>query len=175
MTVFETIQERRSYRSEYKKDKVPRSDLQKILEAGLAAPSGCNAQTTYFIGLDDPQLLEKAAKILGKKSLASVPAGILVISHVRPSYKDTYFNVQDYSAAIENMLLAITALGYASCWIEGEITCEKEKQKAFTELFSIPEKHSVVAFLPVGVPVKTVKSPDKKAFEERAFYNSFLK
>lgn len=31
---------RRSYRGKYKNQPVPREDLQKILEAGLAAPSG---------------------------------------------------------------------------------------------------------------------------------------
>lgn len=34
------------------------------------------------------------------------------------------FAVQDYSAAIENMLLAIVELGYQSCWYEGHITDE---------------------------------------------------
>ncbi len=37
---------RRSYRGKYKNQHVPREVLQKILEAGLAAPSGCNKQAT---------------------------------------------------------------------------------------------------------------------------------
>ena len=36
------------------------------------------------------------------------------------------FAIQDYSAAIENMLLAIIALGYESCWYEGHITDEDQ-------------------------------------------------
>lgn len=38
--------------------------------------------------------------------------------------REKYFAVQDYSAAIENMLLAIVELGYQSCWYEGHITDE---------------------------------------------------
>jgi len=46
MTVISAIKNRRSYRGKYKPDSVSREDLTKIMEAGLAAPSGCNKQTT---------------------------------------------------------------------------------------------------------------------------------
>jgi len=173
MDLFEAVAERYSFRGDYSDTPVPRGDLQKILEAGLAAPSGCNAQTAYLIGIDDPQILKTAAEILKNKKLLSVPAGICVLTHAIPSYKDMYFNIQDYSAAIENMLLAITALGYASCWIEGEITADTEKQKAFSKLLDIPSIYQVVAYLPVGVPVKTGKRALHKPFGERAFFNCF--
>ena len=42
---------RRSYRSKYKNQPVPRKDLQKILEAGLAAPSKKNfEERAWFNG-----------------------------------------------------------------------------------------------------------------------------
>jgi nitroreductase len=50
---------RRSYRGKYKNQPVPREDLQKILEAGLAAPSGCYKQTTSLICVDDAEILKK--------------------------------------------------------------------------------------------------------------------
>jgi nitroreductase len=174
MTVFEAITERYSYRAVFQAAAVPRSDLQKILEAGLAAPSGCNAQTAYLIGIDDPGYLTKAASILGSgQSVSSAPAAICVVTHEIPSYKDSYFNIQDYSAAIENMLLTITGLGYASCWIEGEITTDMGCQKAFADLFAIPDGYAVVAYLPLGIPVSPGKRAIHKPFEERAFFNSF--
>ena len=42
----EVISARRSYRGKYLPDPVPREDLQRILQSGLDAPSGCNRQTT---------------------------------------------------------------------------------------------------------------------------------
>ena len=45
MDTMQTILERKSYRGKYVADPVPREHLQAILEAGLAAPSGCNKQT----------------------------------------------------------------------------------------------------------------------------------
>ena len=48
-TLPEQIMTRRSYRGKYRPDRVSREDLKTILEAGLAAPSGCNKQTTSLI------------------------------------------------------------------------------------------------------------------------------
>jgi nitroreductase len=78
--------------------------------------------------------------------------------------------VQDYSAAIENMLLAITALGYASCWIEGQITYNSETQEKIAKLLKISSEYAVVGFLPVGVPEKEGKRPVYKPFSERAWF-----
>ena len=173
MTLFEAVKERYSYRGEFQDSPVSRGDLQKILEAGLAAPSGCNAQTTYLVGIDDPVLIKNMASIINKPKAATAQAGVCVITHAFPAFAGMYFNVQDYSAAIENMLLAISALGYASCWIEGDITKDKEIQKAIAELLGIPEKYEVVGWLPFGVPSSPGKRAVKKPFGERAFFNRF--
>lgn len=53
------ILNRHSYRGTYLPTPVPRQHLKTILEAGLAAPSGCNKQTTSLIAVDDPVLLEQ--------------------------------------------------------------------------------------------------------------------
>lgn len=57
MNVKEAIHYRHSYRGRYKNIPVPRKDLITIMEAGLAAPSGCNTQTTSLIAIDDPEVL----------------------------------------------------------------------------------------------------------------------
>jgi len=59
MNTLKAIQARKSYRGPYLPNPVPREDLIKILEAGCAAPSGCNKQTTSFIAVDDPEILKK--------------------------------------------------------------------------------------------------------------------
>jgi len=173
MDIFECIQKRYSYRGSYKNIPVPREDLEKIMKAGLAAPSGCNKQTTSFVGLDDMKILNSIAELIKKNGFGgtSAPAGICVLTRRIPGYADVYFNIQDYAAAIENILLAITALGYASCWIEGQITENTETQKQIAELLNIPEEYTVVAFLPIGVPEKEGKRPAYKTFSERAWYN----
>ncbi len=39
-------------------------------------------------------------------------------------YEGHSFQVEDCAAAVENMLLAITALGYATVWIDGWLRVE---------------------------------------------------
>ena len=173
MDFFECIQKRYSYRGSYASTPVPREDLEKIIKAGLAAPSGCNKQTTSLVGLDDHQILDSITDLIKKNGFRgkTAPAGICILTQQIPGYADMYFNVQDYSAAIENMLLAITALGYASCWIEGHITENTETQKQIATLLHLPEKYIVVGYLPIGIPEKEGKRPSYKSFSERAWYN----
>jgi len=175
MDVFDAIKNRYSFRGTYKNIPVPREDLKKILEAGLAAPSGCNQQTTSFIALDDPKLVNSITDILKKNGFdgKKAPAGICVLTQQIPGYADVYFNVQDYSAAIENILIAVTALGYASCWVEGQVTEKPETQKQIAEMLNIPDEYIVIAFLPVGIPEKEGKRPGYKPFEERAWFNTY--
>jgi nitroreductase len=175
MNILECIQKRYSYRGSYLTTPVSREHLEKIIKAGLAAPSGCNKQTTSIIGLDDKKLLDSIFGLLNENGFGgkSAPAGICVLTQKIPGYANAYFYIQDYSAAIENMLLAITSLGYASCWIEGHITENSETQNQIAKLLNIPEKYTVIGFLPIGIPENEGKRPRYKAFEERAWFNIY--
>ena len=115
MNTIQAIMTRRSYRGAYTDAPVPREDLRRILEAGLAAPSGCNLQTTSLVGVDDPAILKELHAVLNKPNMAGAPAAICVLTQPEISRAGVSFHVQDYAAAIENMLLTIHALGYASC------------------------------------------------------------
>ncbi|MBQ4090535.1 MAG: nitroreductase family protein [Clostridia bacterium] len=173
MDFFDTVNLRGSYRWKYEDTPVPREDLRRIIEAGLAAPSGCNLQTTHIVGVDDPELMKKLGGLLDKGYFATAPAAIVVFTRVEEAFGGVSYNVQDYSAAIQNMLLAISALGYASCWVEGYVTGYAEVAKGMAELLGAPEEYSAVAFLPVGVPASDIRRAPKKSFEERAGFNGF--
>jgi len=173
MDTFECIRRRHSYRGAYLDTPVPRDDLRRIMEAGLAAPSGCHKQTTYLAGIDDPALLDSVTALVKKSGFGGTraPAGICVFTHEIPAYGNCFFNVQDYSAAIENLLLAVTALGYASCWIEGQVTGDPEHRSRISELLNAPAEYAPVAFLPVGIPAVEVTGPEYRPFGERAWFN----
>lgn len=173
MEFFDAVNQRVSYRWKYEATPVPREDLKKIIEAGLAAPSGCNLQTTHIVGIDDPELMKKLGGLMDKGYFATAPAAIIVFTRVEEAFGGVSYNVQDYAAAIQNMLLAITALGYASCWVEGYVTGYSEVAKGIAELLGAPAEYSAVAFLPVGVPSGEARRAPKKDFEERAGFNGF--
>ena len=176
MDVMDAIFNRRSYRGKFKDTPVPREDLTKILEAGLAAPSGCNKQTTSLIAVDDPEVLQKLKAVIDPPVAQTAPAAICVLTRHINAYRDRCFAIQDYSAAIENMLLAIVSLGYQSCWYEGHITDEDKINEKMAEILGIPEEYELVCYLPVGIPEDAPpKGPAKKAFDERAWFNSFPK
>jgi nitroreductase len=70
--------------------------------------------------------------------------------------------LQSVSAAIQNMLLAIHALGYGSCWMTGPLVA----QEAFEKLLGFGKEKSIVALLPVGVPDESPPSRNRKPLEE---------
>ena len=175
MQTMKTILTRRSYRGKYLPDSVPREHLQMILEAGLAAPSGCNKQTTSLIAVDDSELLTRLHAVIDPPIGETAPAMICVLTEQLIAYRNRTFYVQDYAAAIENMLLAIESLGYASCWIEGHITDIDQIGRKMADILGVPEHMELVCFLPVGRPAEAAKQPSKKPFDERAWFNGYGK
>lgn len=171
--LFDVIHKRHSYRGKYKNTPVPREDLIKIMEAGLAAPSGCNKQTTSLIAVDDPEVLEKLYQVIEPEVAETAPAMICVLTQRLTAYQNMCFAVQDYSAAIQNMLLAIVELGYQSCWFEGHVTDEDRIGDQMAKILGVPEGYELICFLPVGVAEKEPIGPKKKAFDQRAWFNAF--
>ncbi|MBQ7886340.1 MAG: nitroreductase family protein [Clostridia bacterium] len=175
MEAMQVMFKRRSYRGKYTDERVPREHLRAIMEAGLAAPSGCNKQTTSLIAVDDPAVMEKLHAVITPPVGETAPAMICVLSKRMIAYRDRCFATQDYAAAIENMLLAITALGYESVWVEGHITDVDQIGRQMADILGVPEDMELVCFLPVGRAAEEVRVPVKKAFHERAWFNGYGK
>ena len=173
MTALEVIKNRTSYRGTYESGKIPRGDLVKIMEAGLAAPSGCNKQTTSLIAVDEPDLMTKLCEVIEIETIKTAPAMVCVLTQQTIAYRDRTFYVQDYSAAIQNMLLAIVELGYQSCWYEGQITDVDAIGRQMADILGVPADYELVCFLPVGIATQPVSFVSKKGFEERAWFNGF--
>ncbi len=170
---LKTISERASYRGKYKAQSVPREHLRLIMEAGLAAPSGCNKQTTSLIAVDEPQLLREVLAQSEPPICSTAPAVICVLTRRIVAYRDRCYSVQDYSAAIENMLLAIRSLGYDSCWYEGHITDTDRIGAKMAGLLGVPEDYELVCLLPVGIADEPVMRVEKQPFDRRAWFNGF--
>ena len=173
MNVLEAIRCRRSYRGRFLDTPVPREDLTQILQAGLDAPSGCNKQTTSLIAVDDPEVLARLRAVINPPVGETAPAAICVLTRRICAYRDKCCAVQDYSAAIENMLLMIVALGYQSCWYEGHITDTDRIGAQMAKILGVPEEYELVCMLPVGIAAEEPGIPKKKAFSERAWFNGF--
>jgi nitroreductase len=168
MDVFEAIDRRHSYRAEYVDKPVPREDLQKIVQAGIQAPSGCNAQSTTFVIVDAAAVMAQIREVVPVKS----PALIACIVDPTPVYQELSFEIEDCAAAVENMLLAIAALGYATVWLDGVLRREGVAQR-LGAILNVPEGRRVQIILPVGVPAEQCKQKERKTFEQRAWFNRY--
>lgn len=175
MQLFQAIAQRHSYRGPFKDQDIPRDDLKQIVQAGILAPSGCNRQTTDFVIIDSPEILESIrAMHPGSQAMQQARAYICCIVNKSPEavYGELSFEVEDCAAATENMLLAITDLGYASVWVDGWLRAEGRAGK-IGKLISLPAEKEVRIVLPVGVPAEPATPPAKKALEERAWFNAY--
>ena len=173
MNMLDLIAARHSYRGKYLPTPIPREHLTALMQSGLDAPSGCNKQTTSLIAVDDPEVLAKLRAVIDPPVAETALAYICVLTRRIIAYRDRCFSVQDYSAAIQNMLLAIVALGYESCWYEGHITDTDRIGEKMARILGVPEEYELVCLLPVGVAADPVKGPKKKEFSARAWFNGF--
>lgn len=175
MELFEVINARRSYRGMYQQKPVRREDLRLIMEAALAAPSGCNKQTVSVIAVDDPAIVKQLGDMLGKPNFASAPAAVCILSEKKIAYRDRTFCVQDYSAAIQNALLAVQGLGLETCWVEGYVTDTDNIGRKMADLLGVPENIDLVCYLPIGYAAEEGSRVLKMPFEERAWFNGYRK
>lgn len=161
MDVFEAIRKRRSIRA-YLPDQVPLSDLKKILEAAVWAPSAGNLQSWEFVIVRDPVKKKRLVRAaLGQKFIAEAPIVIVVGANLRRSSSvygrrgETLYAIQDTAAAIMNLMLAACALGYGTCWIGAFY--EEEVRK----IVGFPDYIRPVAIIPLGKPRKVPRPPPR--------------
>lgn len=172
MDFFDVIKKRGTYRGEFKNTEIPKEDLIEILDAGIRAPSGLNFQPVNFLVVTEPEQKSKVDKILNKETTKTAPAIILVLTSSEKTSNGLSFEIEDYGAAVENVLLAITAKGYASVWMDGVLKFENKAER-IKDVLDIPADFTLRAVLPVGVPQGKVTQKEKKPFNERVFFNSF--
>lgn len=161
MDALEAIRKRRSVR-DYTGDPIPREDLEKIVDAGRWAATGYNRQPWDFIVVTDREMIEQlkiAAQWMEN-------AGAIIAVALDPTTK---FWLEDGSAAVENMLIASTALGYGSCWLEGYTLPREEEFKA---LLGVPDNRRLLTLVPIGVPVEWPEK-EKKPLSEVIHWEKF--
>ena len=117
--------------------------------------------------------MKKIGELQTMKACKSAKAFICCCIDHEPeaAYKKFSFQVEDCAAAVENMLLAISALGYASVWIDGGLRVEGRAEK-IGELLGVPESKIVRVILPVGRPLAEGPRREKMAFAERAWFDT---
>lgn len=152
MDALEAIKRRRSVRDYAPNRKVEHEKITKILEAAISAPSGMNRQPWHFLVVQMEENRKKvlAANLVVNKWMNAAPAIIIALADRESFYgreeQKTY--LFDLGLAVENMLIAATALGLATC-----VTIGFNEQK-LKEGLNIPNRYIPVVVISVGYEAK---------------------
>ena len=149
MTVSEVIATRKSVRA-YKDTQIEPDKLNRVLEAGLLAPSATNLQEWRVVVVKDPKAKTSlATETTNHHFIGDAPAILVVCAETDGAMMKC--GIQrfpiDVAIFIDHLTLAAVEEGLGTCWIGG---FDAEKVK---ELLGIPEDIIVVELLPIGYPV----------------------
>lgn len=171
MVFFDLVKARRSIRK-YQDRQIERVYLEKIIEAGLYAPNAGGGQRSIIVAIRSKELCEKIGRMNAARFDRSRLAGSYV-STEQPSLiddptiksgfygapavcavfgpRDFLYSVPDAFCCAENMVLAATELGLASCIVaRGEESFDNEPGKEFLRQWAIPENYIARCFVLLG-------------------------
>ena len=127
MNTSEVIRNRHSVRKYKKGVQIPRKDIETMLEAAMMAPSACNTRPWEFAVVENPEIRKQIMEISPYTKMLET-ASLAIVVCARPDLQEgrgSGFFPQDCGAAIENLLLQATDLGYGTCWCGFYGTCGK--------------------------------------------------
>ncbi|MDD3180017.1 MAG: nitroreductase family protein [Opitutaceae bacterium] len=164
MDAIECINTRYSCRN-YRTQPVPRALLEQLVDAGRRAPSGRKEEPVEFIVATRQADRDFLAKIsTAGKFIAQAGACIVVIA------RDTTYYLEDGAAAVENALLAATALGLQSCWVAGD---KKTYAGDILRHFGVPAGFKLVAMLAIGYASSPCRQPPHRPLAEVLHWEQF--
>ncbi len=142
MDALQAIRQRRSVRA-YTGELISEVDLETIVDAARWAPSGYNRQPWEFVVVTERATIEALSVAADWMRQAAAIVAVVLDDSGR-------FWLEDGAAAVTNMLIAATALGYGTCWLEGTTLPHEEEFKA---LLGVPDDRRLLTLVPIGVPV----------------------
>jgi len=164
METLEAIAKRHSVRN-FSSQPLPRDVVEKIIDAGRRAPSGNNVQPWEFIVVTDSNVRKTLAEIASYgKFIADAPVCVAVYC------KDTKYYLEDGCAAVENILLAATALGVGSCWVAGD---KKPYCGHISQILGVPEGYKLIALIALGYEAGTPTIKSKRPLAEVLHWEKF--
>ncbi len=162
--VLENIKTRRSIRA-FTDQKVEKELLEELIDAARYAPSGLNRQTWKFTVVQNPQMLEKLAKVIREtlnrgEDYCFYHANVMIIVS---NDRDNFLGAPDSACALENIFLAAHSLGLGSVWINqlNDVYDVPEVRAVLDEL-NMPKNHAVYGMAAIGYPDEAGRPANKK-------------
>jgi nitroreductase len=171
MELSEAIKTRRSIRS-FEAKPVEDEKVEKILQAGIDAPSAGNLQAHDFYVFKKKENREKLSEIAhGQSFVVEAPVVVVVCANENRSSArygergETLYSVQDATIAATHMILVIHDLGLGTCWVGAF------DEGALIKEFNLPKGVRPVAIFPIGYPKETPSETSRLPAEELVHYD----
>jgi nitroreductase len=166
MELFDVIRDRRSIRK-YKKTKIPKEEIDYVLEAARLAPSWGNRQCWRYIVVTD----EKLRKKITKRDWAA-EAPVVIVRCADPTKAGHKagkpYYMLDMGISMEHIILAAHDRGLGTCWLGGQFD-----EEVVREALDVPESHRVVALTPLGYPDENPPAKERKSSNELVSWNKW--
>lgn len=122
MDFYELIRNRESIRNYDPSRPLSHDVLERILEAGILAPTACNIQPFKFLVISSAGMLEKVRACYNREWFKEAPHILVVVGYKDQAWKrghDGYNSIEtDMTIAIDHLILAAENEGIGTCWIE---------------------------------------------------------
>jgi nitroreductase len=166
---MDAIFTRRSIRK-YTNEAVPEEMVEKIIRAGMAAPSAGNAQPWNFIIINDKNILLEIPKFHPYSQMLKEASCAIVVCGDTSLERYQGYWVQDCSAATQNMLLEAHYLGLGSVWLG--VYPREDRVTALKKLLKLPENVTPLCILSLGYPAEQ-KEPANRFDPSRIHRNKW--
>jgi nitroreductase len=173
MEAITAIKHRRSIHA-FKPDKVSKKSLYRLLDAARWAPSAGNLQSWEFIIVEDETAKRQlASAALGQEFISEAPVVLVACADTERSglkygARGKYFySIVDAAAAIENLMIAATAMGLGTCWV-GSFN-----NNIVRDTLGLPEGIAPVAIIPVGYPAEHGRATNRTSLGNIVHFEKF--
>jgi len=158
METLEAIYTRRSIR-QFKKESVSQENIDRLIRAGMQAPSARNTQAWQFIVIDDRRILNGVMDFHPFAAMLSeAPLAVAVCGDKRGEAQEGYLAV-NCAAATQNILLAAHTLELGAVWIG--IYPRKNRIQQLSELLQLPDFILPVSLVALGYPAEYKQAIDR--------------
>lgn len=170
MEFFDVIGSRRSVRK-YLPEPVSRETVLKILHAANDAPSAMNLQQWEFIVASGERIRQLGKSYeetrayppgsefrLFAKAYGGAPLVIALVTNATDDPALKKATIESASAAMENLVLAATALRLGTCWMTGPL----HDEHGIRDILGIPDSKEIIALTPLGTPAEVPAKKERK-------------
>lgn len=169
MDTLDAIFSRRSIRA-FTPGSISGTDLDTIIRAGAAAPSGGNVQSWVFISITQPrrvQALRAIAPGMGGQPAAVIALCVDESRTSTPKGSPDFLSCYDMGGAMQNMLLAAHESGLGGCAVASFHV------QSLATLLNLPGHIKPHLLLAIGKPSLMPSAPPKRGLDEIHFREKY--